>query len=108
MTSLRTPRHRQRHGALTSEMVELFKRGCELQAQWAGIDDDDAEKPGYDEFVQISKRLDWTLLHRPGEVSVFDSALDDEEMRPVHLYCGGASWDDGVALRKALLAAIAP
>jgi hypothetical protein len=106
MTSLRTPRHRQRKSALTPEMIALFKRGCELQA--AGYDDVDYEGPERDEFVQISKRLDWTLLHRPGAVSVFDSALDDEEMRPVHLYCGGASWDDGVALRKALLAAIAP
>jgi hypothetical protein len=47
------------------------------------------------------------LLKRVGEVSVLDDALDDEEMRPVTLACGGPGWDEGVALRKALLQAIA-
>jgi hypothetical protein len=42
-----------------------------------------------------------------GEVSVLDNSLDDEEMRPVNLHCGGVGWDDGVKLRQALMRAIA-
>jgi len=44
-------------------MVELFKRGCELQA--AGLDDVDDESPEHTEFVQVAKRLEWALLHFP-------------------------------------------
>jgi hypothetical protein len=61
----------RRDRRLTTEMVELFRRGRELQA--LGANDDDAEGPLADEFRSISKRLDWELLGRmPHEVSVFD------------------------------------
>lgn len=60
---------------LSDEMVELFKRGSELQA--AGHADGDTA--GHAEFVQISKRLEWTLCQLPLHcASLFDPALDGE------------------------------
>jgi hypothetical protein len=101
----RIPLSRSRHLVISDEMVELFKRGLAIQAsgeheKW----EDEGGRHG--EWIEITKRLDWTLLKRVGEVSVLDDALDDEEMRPVNLHCGGAGWDDGVRLRQALLAAV--
>jgi hypothetical protein len=105
MTAKRVPLSRSRHFVISDEMVDLFRRGLEIQA--AGDHERWEEEGGKrSEFIEISKRLNWTLLHRAGEVSVFDDALDDEEMRPVNLACGGASWDDGVRLRQALMQAI--
>jgi len=62
--------------------------------------------PLHHELLDLEKRLDWTLLKRIGEISVLDDALDNPEMRPLYLYSGGPSWDEGVALRRALLEAI--
>jgi hypothetical protein len=106
MTAKRVPLSRSRHLVISDEMVELFRKGCEIQASG---DNEKWEDEGgrHGEFIQISKRLDWQILKRVGEVSVFDDALDDPEMRPVNLACGGPSWDDGVRLRQALMRAIA-
>jgi hypothetical protein len=77
MTTKRTPIARNRKATITAEMVELFRRGRELQA--LGADDDDADGPLADEFRSIRKRLDWELLGRaPHEVSV----LSDLEGEP--------------------------
>jgi hypothetical protein len=105
MPSKRTPLHRQRKGGLTGEMISLFKRGCELQA--GGHDDSDDESPEHDEFKQIDKRLNWTLLKLPPHaVGVFDRDLDG----PMPGYMGGLAsgrdWHLSVGLRKALLEAI--
>ena len=64
MTTKRRPLNRSQGPAVTAEMVELFKRGCELQA--AGLDDVDDESPEHTEFVQVAKRLEWALLQLPG------------------------------------------
>src|SRR5262245_54182781 len=105
MTAKRIPLSRSRHLVISDEMVELFRRGCEIQASG---DNEKWEDEGgrHGEFIQISKRLDWQILKRVGDVSVFDDALDDEQMRPVNLHCGGVSLDDGGRLRQARLAAI--
>ena len=87
MTTKRPPLNRSQGPASTAEMVELFKRGCELQA--AGHGDIDDKSPEHDEFIQIAKRLEWTLLQLPAHVcSVFDPALDRKQppsyFRPEH------------------------
>ena len=90
---------------LTAEMVDLFRRGLELQkAGTHGSWESNGGRRG--EWIEITKRLDWTLLHRVGEISVLDDALDDPEMRPVTLHSGGVGWDEGVKLRQALVRAI--
>jgi hypothetical protein len=91
---------------VTPEMVELFRRGFEIQK--AGTHESWEDEGGRrSEFLEISKRLDWTLLGRVGEVSVLDPLLGDEEMRPPPpMASGGIGWDDGTKLRLALLHAI--
>jgi hypothetical protein len=107
MPSKRTLLTRHHKPGIPAEAIELFRRGFEIRA--AGQHEKREEEGGrHGEYIEITKRLDWILLKRAGEVSVLDPALDDEEMRPAQLYCGGASWDDGVALRNALFDAIAP
>jgi hypothetical protein len=74
MTTKRRPLNRSQGPAVTAEMVELFKRGRELQA--AGHDDVDDDSAEHEEFVQIDRKLD-SLLHRPWcGPSLFDPALD--------------------------------
>jgi hypothetical protein len=105
MTTKRTPLTRHHKPGIPAEAIELFRKAFAIQA--AGQHEKWEEEGGKrEEYISITKRLDWTLLKRVGEVSVLDDALDDPEMRPVNLVCGGVSWDDGVALRKALLQAI--
>jgi hypothetical protein len=101
----RAPISRSRHLVISDEMVELFRRGLELQK--AGTHEKWEEEGGrHGEYIEITKRLDWVLLKRLGEVSVLDDALDDEQMRPVTLHSGGVGWDEGVKLRQALVRAI--
>jgi hypothetical protein len=105
MPSKRTLLTRHHKPGIPAEAIELFRKAFEIQE--AGEHEKWEEEGGRkSEYIAITKRLDWTLLKRLGEVSVLDDALDDEEMRPVNLHCGGAGWDDGVKLRKALMAAI--
>jgi hypothetical protein len=78
MTTKRRPLNRSQGPAITDEMVELFKRGCELQA--AGHGDIDDKSPEHDEFIQIAKRLEWALVQLPSHAcSVFDPALDRKQ-----------------------------
>jgi hypothetical protein len=107
MPTKRIPLNRSRLPSIPPEAIELFRRGLEIQA--AGGHEEWEEDGGRrSEWLAIRKRLDWTLLKRLGEISVLDPVLDHPEMRPIGLYSGGPSWDAGVALRKALLDAIAP
>jgi hypothetical protein len=73
----RTPIARHRKGSITPEMVELFRRGREIQK--AGADEEWEDEGGRRaEFLAISKKLDWTLLKRaPHEVSVLDDLAGD-------------------------------
>jgi hypothetical protein len=109
----RTPRSRQRKEPITPEMVELYKRGRELQAQGhdkARPEWGDDDHP-YWQFRDIRKRLDWTLLDRVGQCSVFDDFGDEEpdymarRSDPAHPdFCG---WHSGRRLQQALEAALA-
>jgi hypothetical protein len=71
MSSLkRTPLNRRRILVITKEMAALYRRGLELR--------DQRGERARDEFIQIHKRLNWTLLGRdPHMVSVFED-LDGE------------------------------
>jgi hypothetical protein len=85
-------------------MVELFKRGCALQA--AGHDDDEDGSPGHDEFKAVDKRLSWALLKLPTyAVSVFDLELDGEMPGYMERLAASKEWPLCVALRRALLQA---
>ena len=69
MSTERATLRRLRRPAITEEMIELYRRGCELR---------DASRDDSDEFIQIAKRLEWKLLGRaPHEVSVFDDLSGD-------------------------------
>jgi hypothetical protein len=98
MTAKRIPLSRDRRFSLTPEMISLFRRGCELQA--AGREDSD-------EFKSVDKQLNWVLLRRPGQTSVFDRDLDSRMPGYMARLASGADWPDAVSLRKALLQAIA-
>ena len=61
---------------VSDEMLELYRRGCELRD--ADHADADAEGSLHVEFIALSKRLEWALLKRaPHEVSVFDDLSGD-------------------------------
>jgi hypothetical protein len=83
--------------SITPEMADLFRRGQMLLA---------AGKEGCDEFKEIDKRLNWTLLHRPGAVSVFDGDLDGRMPPYMRHLASGAEWPESVRLRQALLRSI--
>jgi hypothetical protein len=96
MTAKRIPLSRDRRFSITPEMIDLFRRGLKLLADG---------KEGSDEFREIDKRLNWTLLHRPGDVSVFDRDLDGRMPGYMAHLASGDGWPDSVALRKALMQA---
>jgi hypothetical protein len=85
VTSKRTVLARPRREPITPEMIELFRRGRELQAE--GYDDVDAKGPEADEFKRINKRLCWVLLKRDLHmVSVFDPGLGEHFDAPMPGY----------------------
>jgi hypothetical protein len=89
---------------ITDEMLDLWRRGCELQA--AGHDDSDDDSAEHDEFVRISKRLNWSLI---GVVtlSVFDRGLDGDPpsyATPAHAIY--QDWATMQSWRRALQAAL--
>jgi hypothetical protein len=98
MTAKRIPLSRDRRFSITPEMVRLFALGQRLLAEG---------KEDSDEFREIDKRLNWTLLHRAGDISVFDPDLDGPMPRYMAHLASGNSWPEAVALRQALLQAIA-
>jgi hypothetical protein len=73
---MRTPR--KVRTPLTPEMLELFKRGLEILA--AGADEIWGDEGGRrEEYLAISRRLNWVLLRQPiHAVSVLDPELDGE------------------------------
>jgi hypothetical protein len=78
MTTKRTPIARNRKSTITPEMIELFRRGREIQEVHAN-ETWEEEGGRRAEFLAISKKLDWELLGRaPHEVSV----LGDLEGEP--------------------------
>ena len=106
MPSNRTLRNRQRKAPITEEMVELYRRGRELKKQ--GL----AHEARHAEFVQIAKRLDWTLLRRhPHEVSVFHDLRgpmpDYMAARCTTAYPDFNGWQSGQELQRRLKAALA-
>ena len=104
MTTKRRRLNRSQGPAITAGMVELFKRGCELQA--AGFDDVEAKGPEAAEFRAIDKQLSWSLLHCVGGPSVFDPALDSEPYPWLTLSHGAyRDWPMMQAWRKALMEA---
>jgi hypothetical protein len=95
-----TKRHvlmHRRKPRITTEMVSLFARGLALIK---------GRKRNSDEFRQIDKRLNWTLLHRVGDVSVFNAALDGPMPDYMQWLASGRTWDAGVRIRQALQEAV--
>jgi hypothetical protein len=93
----RVPLSRSRNLFLSDEMIDLFRRGQRLLATGKGDSD---------EFREIDKRLNWSLLKRAGDISVFDRELDHAMPGYMKHLANGATWPDSVALRQALLQAI--
>ena len=120
MPTNRTRKHRNQRIKLTAEMVALFRQGEPLRAIYdahlAAGNCGGSAAPGRghcadcDEFVEVSKRLNWRLLGlSPGHISVFDAALDKGGPAPSwmkHL-CAYATWEPARRLRAALRAAAA-
>lgn len=92
---------------LTSEMIELYRRGRALQA--AGVIEAGARR---DEYLQIMRRLDWVLLRRaPHMVSVLDPELGEnfDAEAPPHMARHGDvnGWHSAQETARALQAAAA-
>ena len=91
-------------------MVELFKTGLEILR--AGDDErfEDDTPPGRRrEYLDISKRLDWTLLHRAAHGStVFDRGIAEGEPPPPYMPDDGRfyGWDTALKQRAALMDAL--
>jgi hypothetical protein len=83
--------------SLTPEMIALFERGCRLLAEG---------KRDTDEFKEVDKKLNWSLLHRAGDLSVFDRDLDGRMPGYMKNLFDGQTWDDSVRLRRQFLQAI--
>jgi hypothetical protein len=81
---------------ISPEAVALFREGLKLLA--AGRGDSD-------EFRDVDKKLNWSLLHRAGDLSVFDPDLDGKMPPYMARLAAGDGWAESVRLRKALLAA---
>jgi len=107
--SKRTPLARPAKTKFTTEMLDLYRRGCKLRD--AGHADTDDESKQHAEFNAIAKRLEWVLLKRaPHEVSVFDDLSGDPPLymqrrnTPARPDFNG--WYSGRALQQALNAAL--
>jgi hypothetical protein len=107
MTTKRTLLMRRPKLVITAEMVELFRRGREILAEGSGED----EGPRHREFLDIDKRLNWTLLKRdPHEVSVLDDLRGDP---PAYMRARNSAakpdfngWFSGRELQRQLQAAL--
>jgi hypothetical protein len=90
---------------LSEQMLTLFARGTELQAQ--GHDDVDAEGPEAAEFRALDKELNWRVLQWPAHMlSVLDPALDGPMPEYMAHLASGRDWGLSRAWRTALLAAL--
>jgi len=112
MVTARRPLQHIRKVVVTEEMVTLFKTGLEILE--AGDDErfEDDTPPGRRrEYLDISKRLDWTLLHRAGQVSVFDSGIAEGNPLPPYMALHDKTgriygWDTARVQRAALMDAL--
>jgi hypothetical protein len=109
MTSKRTLLQQERRDPITQEMLRLFRRGRQLQL--LGADDIDAKGAESDEFRALDKKLNWTLLHRVGQCSVFDNFDGDEPQymarRSDAAHPDLCGWHSGKELQRRLEAALA-
>ena len=93
-------------------MVALFKTGLEILRDGDDERFEDDTPPGRRrEFLDISKRLDWTLLHRAGQVSVFDSDIAEGNPLPPYMALHDKTgrlwgWDSAFTQRAALMDAL--
>jgi hypothetical protein len=99
MPSRRTVIDRRLKVRITAEILELYRRGLKLQEQRGAR--------AHAEFVQVAKRLDWTLLQRGSHmVSVFDdlSGPEPEYMRAKNSlqYPDFSGWESGRELQRRL------
>ena len=87
MPTNRVPVRHSRKFMVTDEMVALFKTGLEILQ--AGDDErfEDDSPPGRRrEFVDLYKRLNWTLLRRDlHHVSVFDPGIAEGSPPPPYM-----------------------
>jgi hypothetical protein len=112
MPTNRVPVRHSRKIMVTDEMVELFKTGLEILR--AGDDEhfeDDTPAGRRREYLDIYKRLNWTLLRRaPHEASVFDSGIAEGEPPPLYMaiHDNGRfhGWDTALVQRAALMDAL--
>ena len=112
MVTTRRPLQHNRKVTVTEEMVALFKTGLEiLQAGDHEQFEDDTPPGRRREFLDIYKRLNWTLLRRnPHEVSVFDRGVAEGSPPPPYMarYDNGRfnGWDTALVQRAALMDAL--
>ena len=112
MPANRVPLRHSRKVMVTEEMVDLFRTGLEiLRAGDNEQFEDDTPAGRRREFLDIYKRLNWTLLRRnPHEVSVFDP--DIAEGKPPRSYMARLDngrfngWDTALEQRAALMDAL--
>ena len=109
MPTNRVPVRHSRKFTVTDEMVALFKTGLEILQ--AGDDErfEDDSPPGRRrEFVDLYKRLNWTLLRRDlHHVSVFDPGIAEGSPPPPYMarLDNGRfnGWDTALEQRAALM-----
>jgi hypothetical protein len=99
MPSRRTVIDRRPKVKITPEILDLYRRGLELQNKRG--------ERAHAEFIQVSKRLEWTLLQRgPHMVSVFDdlSGPEPEYMRAKNslAHPDFSGWQSGRELQRQL------
>jgi hypothetical protein len=75
-----------RNPLITPEAVALFRRGLEIIK--AGDEEFWEEDGGHrSEYLDITKRLDWVLLHiHPGDAGPLDIVLDGDEVGGSEMY----------------------
>ena len=86
MPTNRAPVRHSRKLMVTEEMVELFRTGLEILRVGDNEQFEDDTPPGRRrEFLDIHKRLNWTLPRNPHEVSVFDPDIADGLPPPLYM-----------------------
>ena len=110
MPTNRVPLRHSRKVMVTDEMAALFQTGLEILE--VGDDErfEDDSPPGRRrEFVDLYKRLNWTLLRRgTHEVDVFDPGIAEGDPPPPYMPDNGRfhGWDTALEQRAALMDAL--
>jgi hypothetical protein len=86
----------------------LFERGLQLQAQGhAEVDYDAISSAEHQEYLRITKRLEWGLLDLPPHcASVLDPAVDRPPPDYTRGKAMGQDWGLSQAWRRALMAEV--